>query len=154
MAEPVRFSAQHSNADSVLVAILSPGHVLCRGEKVNTATKVTYSLGFTAAFLTALLGYVYAKRALHKIQARAQRPVLDHAHDPHSSASALSEPAGTHASVCSERAPGIDAALSGSSRQHVLSHQSEALNYAAESPTSSSDSSPTHRRLMHVRPDE
>ena len=44
----------------------------CRGKPANTATIVTYTLGFTAAALTAGLAYFYAKRALRKIEQRAR----------------------------------------------------------------------------------
>lgn len=46
--------------------------VQCRGKPANTATVVTYTLGFTAAALVAGLAYFYAKRALLKIEQRAQ----------------------------------------------------------------------------------
>lgn len=45
-----------------------------RGKPANTATIVTYTLGCTAAALTAGLAYFYAKRALHKLEQRAVNP--------------------------------------------------------------------------------
>ena len=48
-----------------------------RGKPANTATIVTYTLGFTAAALTAGLAYFYAKRALRKIEQRALQPEVD-----------------------------------------------------------------------------
>ena len=48
-----------------------------RGKPANTATIVTYTLGFTAAALTAGLAYFYAKRALHKIEQRALPPEIN-----------------------------------------------------------------------------
>ena len=48
-----------------------------RGKPANTATIVTYTLGFTAAALTAGLAYFYAKRALRKIEQRALQPGVD-----------------------------------------------------------------------------
>ena len=47
--------------------------LLCRGKPANTATVVTYTLGFSAAALVAGLAYFYAKRALRKIEQRAQQ---------------------------------------------------------------------------------
>ena len=48
-----------------------------RGKPANTATIVTYTLGFTAAALTAGLAYYYAKRALRIIEQRALQPEVD-----------------------------------------------------------------------------
>ena len=48
-----------------------------RGKPANTATIVTYTLGFTAAALTAGLAYFYAKRALRKIEQQALQPEVD-----------------------------------------------------------------------------
>ena len=48
-----------------------------RGKPANTATIVTYTLGFTAAALTAGLAYYYAKRAMRIIEQRALQPEVD-----------------------------------------------------------------------------
>lgn len=50
---------------------------LLAGKPANTATIVTYTLGFTAAALTAGLAYFYAKRALRKIEQRALQSEVD-----------------------------------------------------------------------------
>ena len=49
----------------------------CRGKPANTATIVSYTLGFTAATLTAGLAYFYAKKALRKIEQRASQSEVD-----------------------------------------------------------------------------
>ena len=120
----------------------------CRGKKVNTATIVTYTIGFTAAALVAVLGYVYANRALRKIQARANRPLEDQGF-----AGGLSEyaPAAAAAGTFGQLQglSEVSAESSPDSRQAMLS---QATNYPADSPTNSTNHSPSQRRLLDPTP--
>ena len=112
----------------------------CRGKKVNTATIVTYTLGFTAAALVAILGYVYANRALRKIQARANRP--QNGQDSTLNGSAIHF---SSAGNVFERLQDSPMDSSPRSRQDMLSQEA---TYAAQSPRFSASSSPTQERLL------
>lgn len=118
--------------------------VHCRGKKVNTATIVTYTLGFTAAVLVAILGYVYANRALQKIQARANRPQNGQGSALNGSATDF-----TSAGNVFGRLQDSPVDSSPGSRQDVLSQEA---TYAAQSPMFSASSSPTQQRLLQPGP--
>ena len=45
----------------------------CRGKQANTASIISYSLASVSAILAAILGYVYAKRALRRIHERVNK---------------------------------------------------------------------------------
>lgn len=119
----------------------------CRGKPANAAMIVTYTLGFTAAALTAGLAYFYAKRALRKIEQRALQPEAD-------------VPPGVLEIVSDDRQPktqnvgpdhetSYEAELSG---QPMLLQQ-HCSNTDLDSPTASDSASPSQRStlLQHTR---
>lgn len=129
-------------------ALLFPELVLswlCRGKKVNTATVVTYTLGFTAAALVAILGYVYANRALQKIQARAQS-------SPDGQHSALTSDSNGFAAIAGAQPGAADqwqaTAAHGASSDSQQAMLAEGTSYAADSPTASASSPSQHRLLQ------
>ena len=116
-----------------------------RGKPANTATVVTYTLGFTAAALTAGLAYFYAKQALRKIEQQARVQEVD-------------VPPGIPQADISARQPkaenGVAYQDSSDEPQHsgepilLEQHNSDA---APGSPSLSDDNSPSQRRALLPR---
>lgn len=115
----------------------------CRGKPANTATIVTYTLGFTAAALVGGLAYFYAKRALHTIEQRAQQQDVGVQGVLQSIAINQSRPKSTTDGAS------MDGGNSDEQGQPMLpqQHRSE-IDDSSDSPTMSDDISPTHRRLL------
>ena len=120
-----------------------------RGKPANTATIVTYALGFTAALLTAGLAYFYAKRALRKIEQGARQSEADQG--PGTLQTVSSRP--SHQSHKSQngtvyQGSSDDAELLG---QPMLLRQ-PGSNAEVESPSRSADSSPSQRSALLPHP--
>ena len=106
---------------------------------------MTYTLGFTAAALTAGLAYFYAKRALRKIEQRALQSEVD-------VPPGLVEIDGDSGQPNQAGAPDQDhspgAKLSG---QPLLSQQQSNLDIDSATAAGSMDSSPHSTLLQHTR---
>lgn len=110
---------------------------LLAGKPANTATIVTYTLGFMAAALTAGLAYFYAKRALHKIEQRVQQ------HNSDNPQGVQSNMRNSRLKVrMDERGVTLDEA-----GQSMLLQQPRS-DADAESPTVCDDTSHSQRRLL------
>ncbi|KAL0026478.1 hypothetical protein WJX77_001389 [Trebouxia sp. C0004] len=118
---------------------------LLAGKPANTATIVTYTLGFTAAALVAGLAYFYAKRALRKIEQQAQQQ------DAITPQPFLQDSAGNARPKAISDEAALDALNSDETGQPMLlqqQHRSD-LDEAVESPTTSDGDSPSQHRLLH-----
>jgi len=121
------------------------GDVQCRGKPANTATIVTYTLGFTAAALVAGLAYFYAKRALRKIEQQAQQQ------DANTPQSFLQNSTGNARSKATTDEAALDALNSDETGQPMLlqqQHRSD-VDEDVEYPTTSNGYSPSQHRLLH-----
>lgn len=119
----------------------------CRGKPANTATVVTYTLGFTAAALTAGLAYFYAKRALRKIEQRALQPEADVPPDVLLIDDDARHPKPHH--VGFDQDISYEAELSG----QAMLLQQQSSNTEPDSPATSDSMSPSQRStlLQHTR---
>ncbi|KAA6423797.1 MAG: hypothetical protein FRX49_06368 [Trebouxia sp. A1-2] len=113
---------------------------LLAGKPANTATIVTYTLGFTAATLVAGLAYFYAKRALRKIEQQAQQQ------DANTPRPLLQSSAGNARRKAVNDEAALDACNSDETGQPMLLQQHRS---GLESPITSDGHSPSQRRLLH-----